>query len=121
MSNQISRLNNALASKMANVLSSMWLFWVLAVVLIVLWVIDPPKTAFDVALFVISTAFQAIALPVLAFVSNIQADRQEKILRETHKLVMEELKTMKENQAHFQEEQKELKELIALHKSVAHN
>ena len=99
------RFNDFIASKMSIILSSMWLFWLLAVVLIVLWVMDPPSTPFDIALFVISTAFQAVALPVLAFVSNIQGDRQEKLTKETHEAVLKELKLLRE-------EQVELKRLL---------
>jgi len=102
------KFNNFLANKLSIILSSMWLFWVLALVLIILWFLDPPTTPFDISLFVISTAFQAIALPVLAFVSNLQGDRAEKVAKETHDAVMKELALLREQNA-------ELKELVTDH------
>jgi hypothetical protein len=52
-------------------------------------------------MFVISAGFQAVALPVLAFVSNMQGDRAEKIARETHDAVMKELKILREQNEHL--------------------
>ncbi|MDR0463173.1 MAG: hypothetical protein LBG64_03065 [Pseudomonadales bacterium] len=90
--------NGWLADKLAGILSSMWLFWLLSVVIIVAAFIQPPVGAYQWVMFVISAAFQAVALPVLAFVSNIQGDKQTKIIMQTNRLAMEELKLIKEQQ-----------------------
>jgi len=92
----ITRINNAIADKTAVILSSMWLFWILLVAIIAAYVIQPPKGAFDISLFFISTAFQGLALPVLAFVSNIQGDRQQAQLDHMQKEIHKELKLIKE-------------------------
>jgi uncharacterized membrane protein len=108
------KLNNFIASKLSVVMSSMWLFWLLALILIVLWLVmpnDEKTNPYTIALFWISTAFQAIALPVLAFVSNLQGDRAEKIAKETHDAVMKELKLLRD-------EQSEMKKLLNLEKSL---
>lgn len=81
---------------MAIIMSSMWLFWVLTVVIVIAGVLEPPASPYTFVMFVISAGFQAIALPVLAFVSNLQGDRQEKVLNETHKAVVKELELVKE-------------------------
>ena len=104
------RFNEFLANKMAIIMSSMWLFWILSVIIIVAGLMQPPDTPYTFVMFVISAGFQAIALPVLAFVSNIQGDRAEKIAKETHDTVMKELKLMREENA-------ELKTLIVNQKS----
>ncbi|MCL2818818.1 MAG: hypothetical protein FWD41_03745 [Actinomycetia bacterium] len=109
----IKRLNNAIANKTAVVLSSMWLFWILVVAIIAAYVMQPPKGAFDISLFFISTAFQGIALPVLAFVSNIQGDKQQEQLDNMQSEIHKELKLIKELIKDVQDEQKKIE-------SVAH-
>jgi len=92
----IARLNNIIANRTAVILSSMWLFWILLVAIIASYIMQPPKGAFDISLFFISTAFQGLALPVLAFVSNIQGDRQQAQLDHMQKEIHKELKLIKE-------------------------
>jgi cell shape-determining protein MreC len=105
----IKKINNFLANKLSVILSSMWLFWILAVILVVAGILQPPKGAYEVVMFWVSAAFQAVALPVLAFVSNIQGDRQEKIMRETHDAVMKEIKLLREEQAELKKLQEQTK------------
>jgi hypothetical protein len=97
------RFNNWLANKLAWVMSSMWLFWLLAVVILIAGLLQPPDTPYTFVMFVISAGFQAVALPVLALVSNMQGDRQEKVLKETHDAVMKELKLMREENAQLKQ------------------
>ena len=111
MEKTIDKFNDWIANKLAFVLSSMWLFWILIVVLTVLWFLDPPDNAFEVSLFVISTAFQAVALPVLALVNKIQGDRQEKVTRETHSAVLAELNLLKQEHTEFHKIIKTLKQI----------
>ncbi|MDR0834819.1 MAG: hypothetical protein LBN93_11690 [Candidatus Symbiothrix sp.] len=108
----IKKINNFLANKLSVILSSMWLFWFLAVVLVIAGIIQPPKGAYEIVMFWVSAAFQAIALPVLGFISNIQGDRQEKLMRETHDAVMKEIKILREDQA-------ELKKLLEQYRNAA--
>ncbi|MCL2095235.1 hypothetical protein FWH13_03940 [Candidatus Saccharibacteria bacterium] len=93
------RFNSWLASKLAIIMSSMWLFWVLTIVIVVAGLLQPPSDPYMFVMFVISAGFQAIALPVLAFVSNIQGDRQEKVMREVHEATMKELEMMRQENA----------------------
>ena len=39
-------------------------------------------------MFVISAGFQAVALPVLAFVSSIQSEKQMKLMQENHDMLV---------------------------------
>jgi len=96
-------LNSWVANILANALSSMWSFWTLSVILVVAAFLHPPSNTYEWVMFVISASFQALALPVLAFVSDIQSDRQNKIINSTHQMAMEELKLIKEQQAKLEE------------------
>lgn len=93
-------------------MSSMWLFWVLALVILIAGLLQPPDTPYTFVMFVISAGFQAVALPVLAFISNIQGEKQAKMLKETHDTVMKELKILREENAELRimvEKQKKAK------------
>ena len=92
----VTRINSFIADNLAKVLSSMWLFWILLVAIVASYIMQPPQGAFDISLFFISTAFQGIALPVLAFVSNIQGDRQQAQLNKMQSEIEEELKLVRE-------------------------
>jgi hypothetical protein len=92
----IMRFNDKIANVSSVVLSSMWLFWILLIILAVAFFLQPPKGAYEMVIFFVGATFQAIALPVLAFVSNIQGDRQEKIMNEMHAEILEELNILKE-------------------------
>ncbi len=106
----IEKFNAFCANRLSIILSSMWLFWALAIVLLVLGIINPMGTVFDFVMYWISAVFQAIALPVLAFVSNIQGEKQQKVMKETHDAVVKEMRLLRQENA-------ELKELL-LHKHL---
>ena len=81
-------MNALIANKLAMMMSSMWLFWVLSIFILIAGLIEPPKDPYTFVMFVISAGFQAIALPVLAFVSNIQSDKQMKLIQDNHNMLM---------------------------------
>jgi len=97
---------------MTDLLSSMWLFWLLVVMLVVAAIMEPPNTPYTFVMFVISAAFQAVALPVLALTSNIQGDRQKKVIDGTHKMTLEELALIKEQLAMTRKELQMLNEVL---------
>ena len=75
----------------------MTLFCWLLISLVIAWAIHPPASVYESALYVLSAGFPSLALPVLAFIQNIQSDKQMKLLEDTHSLVMEELDIVKKN------------------------
>lgn len=113
---RMKRFNAWLAQKMTVALSSMWLFWILVVMLAVAAFLEPPNTPYTFVMFVISAAFQAVALPVLAVTSSIQGGRQERVLLETHKNVLTELDLIKEQLALTREELK----MLSVHINKGH-
>ena len=73
----------------------MWLFWGLTLLVLLALALQRPSGAQGWILFWVSIFFQGVALPVLAFVSNKQGDRMERVLRETHDSVLTELSEIK--------------------------
>lgn len=98
----MNKFNNLVANKLSIIMSSMWLFWALAIVLVVIGIVHPMDNPYNMVMYWISAFFQAIALPVLAFVSNLQGDRAEKIAKDTNRAVMQELKLLKEQNEELQ-------------------
>lgn len=74
----------------------MWTFWTLTLLIALALLLERPAGAQGWVLFVVSIFFQGVALPVLAFVSNQQGDRTERVLRETHDAVLQELAEIKQ-------------------------
>ena len=105
----IQNFNRLLANKMSLILSSMWLFWIVLVILLVAAFLRPPDNVYEWVMYVISAGFQALALPVLAFVSDIQGEKQKKVIDQTHKAVLAQLEII-------QKQQKELEGLISSEK-----
>jgi cell shape-determining protein MreC len=103
--------NSWIAVKLTDILSSMWLFWMLVILLIIAAIMEPPNTPYTFVMFVISAAFQAVALPVLAVTSNLQGARQERVARDTYKNTLEELKLINEEIKVVKENLKILREL----------
>ncbi|MCL2371603.1 hypothetical protein FWC63_02570 [Candidatus Saccharibacteria bacterium] len=106
------RFNQWVAVKLTVLLSSMWLFWILVIALIVAAILDPPSTPYTIVMFVISAAFQAIALPVLALTSSLQGDRQERVTSDTHKMTIEELQLIKKQLEMTRKEMAMLNEVL---------
>jgi hypothetical protein len=102
----ISKINDKISQKLAVATSSMWLFWILCLIMLVAMFMHTPTDTYEWTLFGISAAFQALALPVLAFVTGVQRQRREKAINKTHRLVIEEL-------ALIRKQQTELKKLIS--------
>jgi len=107
------RFNDWLAGRMSLMLSSMWVFWVLTLLILLALVLQRPTGAQGWVLFVVSIFFQGVALPVLAFVSNQQGDRTNKVLTETHDAVLGEFEAVRNMQAVLVEELAQVKELHA--------
>ncbi|MCL2085732.1 hypothetical protein FWH09_02240 [Candidatus Saccharibacteria bacterium] len=107
----VAKMNAWVAERLSDILSSMWLFWLLSIVLIIIGIAYPATDPYTFVMFWISAVFQAIALPVLAFVSNIQGEKQGKITRATHENVLEELRLIKQQLAMLQEQKEHLTDI----------
>lgn len=106
------KFNDLIADKLSSLMATMTLFWLLLILDVVGAIIDPPSSAQGWLLWGVSILFQSVALPVLAFVSNKQSERTEKVLWETHDVVLEELTMVKEELTLAREEREDMKKLL---------
>lgn len=93
--NKIRQINGWISERLSNWLATMWTFWILTLLIVSTLLIQLPNGAQGWILFVVSVFFQGVALPVLALVSNRQGDRMESVLRETHDVVLDELRELR--------------------------
>lgn len=113
------RFNDLIADKLSAAMATMTLFWLLLILDVAGAIIDPPQNVQAWLLWGVSILFQSVALPVLAFVSNKQAERTEKVLRETHDKVLEEFNMIKEELTLAREERDELRQILGeVHKNT---
>ncbi|MBF0618945.1 MAG: hypothetical protein HQL19_02130 [Candidatus Omnitrophica bacterium] len=87
--------NEWIATKLADALATMVMFFGVTFLTLSILFFQTPKTPLEWVQYIIQTFFQGVALPVLAFVAKIEGARQQKLLQETHDVVMREMKEIK--------------------------
>ncbi len=88
--------NEWLATRLADALATMIMFFGVMFLTLSILFFQTPHTPLEWVQYVIQTFFQGVALPVLAFVAKIEGERQRRLLEETHDAVMLEMKEIKE-------------------------
>ena len=94
--NILNNFNNKLANVLADILSNMYFFWFCVCLDLYGLVAQPPQTTLGWCNYISQTCIQLLALSVLAFVSKISSERQEKVIRETHNMIIEQLRINKD-------------------------
>ena len=118
MKQGINRFNEWLATKLADALATMVMFFGVTFLTLSILFFQAPKTPLEWVQYIIQTFFQGVALPVLAFVAKIEGKKQQKLLQETHDAVMSEMKEIKEMMAEMKKIEAEEKKIeAALEKS----
>lgn len=102
--NRVSKLNQRIAEKMSAGLSTMWCLWIVLLLVLFPLIWNRPDTLYGWAQYLSTAVFQAVALPVLAFVSREETRKQMRILNETRNAEMEELKLLRKDRSDVKEE-----------------
>lgn len=110
----VRKFNDLCANKMAAILSTMWIFYILTALVIIPLFYQKPIGFIAWIQYIVSVGFQGVALPVLAFVAKKEGDAQAKLLQETHDIVMSEMAIIKNDNINNVEILKELNESIGL-------
>jgi hypothetical protein len=122
MNKVVEKINETIASILANTLSSIACFYVITSLILIALVWQKPHDIIGWIQYLIAFLFQGSALPVLGYVSKREGDESRKMLQETHDMVMSEFEFAKEERAHMKKEQGELthllKDLHALQKKL---
>ena len=113
MKEESHRFNEWLATKLADALATMVMFFGVTFLTLSILFFQAPKTPLEWVQYIIQTFFQGVALPVLAFVAKIEGKKQQKLLQETHDAVMSEMKEIKEMMAEMKNIEIEEKKIEA--------
>jgi hypothetical protein len=108
----INRFNEWLGNKLAIFLSTMACFYIIFALVIVPLFFSAPQGFLAWVQYIVQSIFQGVALPVLGFVAKKVGEDQERMLKETHDTVIEELALVKEELELAKEERASLQELI---------
>jgi dolichyl-phosphate-mannose--protein O-mannosyl transferase len=92
----LGQINQWLGDRISYALSTMGMFYVVALLVLVPLIWQRPQGLVGWMQYVIAVFFQGTALPVLGYVARKSGESQEKMLKETHDTVMEELVLIKE-------------------------
>jgi hypothetical protein len=91
----IKRFNDWLGDKLAFFLSSMVCFYIVSITILSTLFFQKPNGLQAWLIFWITVFFQGVALPVLGYVGRKAGEKQERLLKETHDVVKEELALIK--------------------------
>jgi cell shape-determining protein MreC len=108
----MNRFNAWFGDKLALWLSTMACFYFIFALVVVPLFFQHPTDLVGWVQYIVQSIFQGIALPVIGFVARLTGEKQERILKETHDAVMEELVLVRKELEIAQEEQDRLTELI---------
>jgi len=89
------KLNDKIATILAEALSSMPLFYIIVFLVFIPLVWQKPDGPVGWAVFLSTVFFQAAALPVLGFVQKKESAKQMALIQETHDQVMAEISEVK--------------------------
>ncbi|MEI8011568.1 MAG: hypothetical protein WCI27_03670 [Candidatus Omnitrophota bacterium] len=113
MNKKLNDFNEWLATKLADALATMVMFFGVTFLTMSILFFQTPRTPLEWVQYIVQTFFQGVALPVLAFVAKIEGSRQQKLLQETHDTVMLEIKELKEMMAELGKVEAEEKKIEA--------
>ncbi len=102
MSSKINNFNEWLATKLADALANMVMFFGVTFLTLSILFFQKPHSPLEWVQYIIQTFFQGVALPVLAFVAKNEGNRQQRLLQETHDTVMAEMKVIKDMMARIE-------------------
>lgn len=106
------RFNEWLGDKISYWLSTMAMFYIVSLLVIAPLAWQVPQGVVGWMQYAISVFFQGAALPVLGYVARKSGESQERVLKETHDAVMEELSLVKEELRLAREERNLLRQLV---------
>ena len=110
-----SKFNDKIGKRLSDGLSTMEMFWMVTILVLFPLMFQRPDTLISWVQYLSTAILQAVALPLLGYTTKKGGESQEKVIRETHDLVMKEIK---ENKKHTQEQFDLMKIITELHANI---
>lgn len=108
----IRKIDNFIISSLLWATSTKSAFYALTVLIIFAVIMSPPTNIQGWLLVIVSEFYQGVALPGLGAAQKAEAEETRKLLQETHDVVLEELKLLKQEHIELQELVRELHEKV---------
>ena len=76
---KLNELSDKLAEKLSDALSSMSMFWIITLMVVIPLIWVQPKDAVSWMQYIVSVFFQGVALPVLGYTAKLSGIKNEKL------------------------------------------
>lgn len=113
-----SKFNDYVGDKFSFALSTMEMFWVVLIVVLLPLLWQRPDTFIAWVQYASTAILQAVALPLLGYTTKKSGESQEKIIKDTHSVLMQEIKQTRHMHKEQLEMMKEIKEIHDHYHSV---
>jgi len=118
--NLYNRMTDYLGEKLSDGLSTMELFYIVTFCVVFPLIYQRPDNLIQWIQYLSTAVLQAVALPLLGYVSKKSGEKIEKLTQETHDTVMLELSYMKDQQQYDMQERAKMQQIIAeIHEHMA--
>ena len=106
------KFNDYIGDVASNGLSTMEMFYIVFILVLLPLAWQTPKNFLEWVQYMSTAVLQAVALPLLGYTTKKSGESQEKIIRETHDVLMEELAEIQELHKEQLEIMEEIKQLM---------
>lgn len=105
------KFNDYVGDKFSLALSTMEMFWIVLIVVLLPLLWQRPDSMIAWVQYASTAILQAVALPLLGYTTKKSGESQEKVIKETHDILMSELLEAKELRKQQMEMMIEIKEI----------
>ena len=110
------KFNDKIGNLLSNSLSTMEMFYLVSILVLFPLIFQRPDTLISWVQYLSTAILQAVALPLLGYTTKKGGETQERVIRETHDLVIKELK---ENKKHTKEQLEMMEKIKEIHLIVS--
>jgi len=93
---KLTNFNEKLGTILSDGLSSMQMFYIVTLCVVIPLLFQRPSTLIEWIQYLSTAILQAVALPLLGFTTKKSGDAQEKVIKESHDLLLNEFEELKD-------------------------
>jgi hypothetical protein len=96
MKKRYNKFNNFLGNKLSFSLSTMEMFYIVLILVVFPLFFQTPQNLIGWIQYISTAILQAIALPLLGYTTRKSGEKQEKVINDTHAILLKEIKANRE-------------------------
>ena len=105
------KINDIIGNKLSFTLSTMEMFYIVLILVVFPLFFQTPTNLIGWIQYISTAILQAIALPLLAYTTRKSGEKQEKVINDTHSILLKEIKMNRDLHKHQLEMMQEIKEM----------